>query len=78
MIRSPPGATLFTPSGTTVGMRPNAPLVGGITLVVLGTVGYAVGVVAAYPGRSFAATGAMVGIALLAVGGGRAAREARS
>lgn len=59
-------------------MRPNAALLAGVALLVLGTVGYAVGVVAAYPGRSFAITGAMVGIALLAVGGGRAAREGRS
>lgn len=54
-------------------MRANAPLVAGAGLVVLGTLGYAVGVVAAYPGRSLAVTGVMVGIALLAVGGGRTA-----
>lgn len=54
-------------------MRLNAPLLVGAGLVVLGTLGYAVGVVVAYPGRSFAVTGAMVGIALLAVGSGRAA-----
>ncbi|MEF8840498.1 MAG: hypothetical protein V5A62_02575 [Haloarculaceae archaeon] len=54
-------------------MRPNAPLAAGLALIVLGTLGYVVGVVAAYPGRSFAVTGAMVGTALLAVGGGRAA-----
>lgn len=54
-------------------MRPNVPLVGGAGLLVLGTLGYAVGVVAAYPGRAFAVTGVMVGIALLAIGSGRAA-----
>ncbi len=54
-------------------MRPNAPLLAGVGLVALGTLGYAVGVVAAYPGRSLAIAGVMVGIALLAVGGGRAA-----
>lgn len=53
-------------------MRLNAPLLAGAGLVLFGTLGYAVGVVAAYPGRSFAVTGAMVGIALLAVGVGRA------
>ena len=50
-------------------MRPNAPLLAGAGLVVLGTLGYAVGVVAAYPGRAFSVAGVMVGIALLAVGG---------
>lgn len=53
-------------------MRLNAPLLVGAGLVLSGTLGYAVGVVAAYPGRSFAVTGAMVGIALLVVGVGRA------
>jgi hypothetical protein len=53
-------------------MRPNAPLLGGAALVGLGTVGYAVGVVAAYPGRSLTLAGVTVGIALLAVGIGRA------
>lgn len=56
-------------------MRPNAPLLAGAGLVVLGTLGYVVGVVAAYPGRSFSIAGAMVGIALLAVGIGRAGGE---
>ncbi|MEF8791145.1 MAG: hypothetical protein V5A61_13560 [Haloarculaceae archaeon] len=59
-------------------MRPNAPLVAGATLVGLGTLGYAAGVVAAYPGRAFAVTGVMVGLALLAVGGGRATGGDRS
>lgn len=53
-------------------MRPNSPLLAGAGLVVLGTVGYVVGVVAAYPGRSLSVAGVMVGISLLAVGGGRA------
>lgn len=59
-------------------MRPNAPLVAGVGLVVLGTLGYGVGVVAVYPGRSLAVTGVMVGIALLAIGGGRAGLGGRS
>jgi hypothetical protein len=59
-------------------MRPNAPLAAGVALVVLGSLGYAVGVVAAYPGRSLAVTGVMVGIALLAIGGGRAVGGGRS
>jgi len=33
-------------------------------------VGYLVGVAAAYPGRAFAITGAMVGVTLLAVAAG--------
>lgn len=56
------------PSGC---MRPSATLAAGVGLVVFGTLGYAVGVVAAYPGRALAVTGVMVGIALLAVGGGQ-------
>lgn len=53
-------------------MRPNVPLLAGTGLIVLGTLGYVAGVVAAYPGRSLSVAGVMVGIALLAVGGGRA------
>jgi magnesium transporter len=56
-------------------MRPNAPLVAGVALVVLGTLGYVIGTVAVYPGRSFAVTGATVGIALFAVGIGRATAD---
>jgi hypothetical protein len=56
-------------------MRPSATLAAGVGLVVLGTLGYAVGVVVAYPGRAFAVTGVMVGIALLAVGSGRSSRR---
>jgi hypothetical protein len=59
-------------------MRPDAALLLGVGLVVLGTLGYAIGVVAAYPGRSLAMAGVMVGIALLAVGGGRATGGDRS
>ena len=59
-------------------MRPNASLLGGVVLVVFGTIGYVVGVVAAYPGRSLSIAGVMVGISLLAVGGGRAAGGDRS
>lgn len=40
----------------------------GIALTVLGVAGYAVGVVAPYPGRAFAVTGVMVGITLAAIG----------
>lgn len=50
-------------------MRSNPTLLAGVALLALGSLGYAVGVVAAYPGRSFAVTGVMVGIALVAVGG---------
>ena len=46
-------------------------LIGG-ALVVLGVVGYAMGVAAAYPGRAFSVTAIMVGITLVAV---RAADE---
>lgn len=46
-------------------------LIGG-ALVVLGVVGYAMGVAAAYPGRAFSVTSIMVGITLVAV---RAADE---
>ena len=59
-------------------MRPNVPLLAGAGLILLGVVGYAVGVVAAYPGRAFSVTGVMVGIALIAIGGGRAAGGGRS
>lgn len=39
---------------------------GGL-LVVLALIGYLVGVVAPYPGRSFTLTGLMVGIAIVAM-----------
>jgi len=55
----------------------NGTLVAGLSLTVLSGVGYAVGVVAAYPGRAFSLTGLMVGLALLSVGGGRALSEGR-
>lgn len=42
----------------------------GVLLVVLALVGYFVGVVVPYPGRSFALTGLMVGIAIVATSGG--------
>ncbi|PSP96805.1 hypothetical protein BRC94_11520 [Halobacteriales archaeon QS_5_70_17] len=41
----------------------------GVALIVLALVGYFVGVVAPYPGRSFTLTGLMVGIALVATSG---------
>ena len=37
-----------------------------------GVVGYAAGVVVAYPGRAFSLTALMLGITLLAIGGGEA------
>jgi hypothetical protein len=57
----------------------NGPLVAGLSLTVLSSVGYAVGVLAPYPGRAFSLTGLMVGLALLSVGGGRTltARDSR-
>lgn len=42
----------------------------GLALTGLGALGYLVGVAAAYPGRAFSVTGVMVGITLLAIGGG--------
>jgi hypothetical protein len=47
----------------------NRTLVAGAVTVVLSTVGYCVGVVAPYPGRSLSIAGLMVGLTLLAVGG---------
>jgi hypothetical protein len=41
-------------------------------LTASSVLGYLVGVVAAYPGRAFALTGAMVGVTLLAVTAGGA------
>jgi hypothetical protein len=41
----------------------------GIATTVLGIVAYAVGALAAYPGRAFSMTAVMVGITLWAVGG---------
>jgi hypothetical protein len=55
----------------------NWPLVGGVALTILSSLGYAVGVAAPYPGRAFSLTGLMVGLALLSVGGGRALSEGR-
>ena len=42
----------------------------GLVLTALALVGYVVGVVAPYPGRSISLTGVMVGLTLAAVGGG--------
>lgn len=42
----------------------------GVFLTVMGVVGYAIGLVAAYPGRGFSVAGVMVGITLFSVGGG--------
>jgi hypothetical protein len=40
----------------------------GLGLTALGTVGYAIGVAAPYPGRSASIVGIMVGVTLYAVG----------
>lgn len=42
----------------------------GITLTVLGVVGYVIGVYVPYPGRAFSLSGVMVGITLLTLGSG--------
>ncbi|GAA0302245.1 hypothetical protein [Halarchaeum salinum] len=43
----------------------------GLLISVLGVVGYVVGVLYSYPGRSFAITAVMVGITLCAISEGR-------
>jgi hypothetical protein len=48
----------------------NRTFAAGTALTVLGVVGYGLGVVAPYPGRSFSMTGLMVGLTLLAVADG--------
>lgn len=45
-------------------------VVAGIALTAFSAIGYVVGVFFAYPGRAFSVTGMMVGVTLLAVGGG--------
>lgn len=45
----------------------NRLVVAGVAFLVLGLAGYALGVVADYPGRSFSVTAVMVGITLVAV-----------
>lgn len=40
----------------------------GVAVTLSSVAGYAVGVVANYPGRSFTVTGVMVGITLVAIG----------
>ena len=50
----------------------NRILAAGILLTGAGVLGYAAGVVAAYPGRSFSVTAVMLGLTLIAV---RAADE---
>lgn len=54
----------------------NRELVFGAVLTAGGLVGYVLGLFVAYPGRAFAVTAVMVGVTLLAVGGGRPASEA--
>lgn len=46
----------------------NIELAAGLGLTALGLLGYAAGVVVAYPGRSFSLTLLMAGMALAAVG----------
>jgi len=46
-------------------------LVGGVSLVVVGVLGYVVGTFFAYPGRAFTVTAVMVGITLVAISDGR-------
>lgn len=41
----------------------------GLVLLVGGVLGYALGVLAPYPGRAFSVTAVMVGITLAAIGG---------
>jgi len=45
-----------------------APLALGLALTAVGTVGYAVGVGTAYPGRSLSVAAVMVGVTLAAIG----------
>lgn len=52
-------------------MHPVAAL--GVVVLVLGLVGYAVGIETAYPGRAFSVTAIMAGIGL--VGFGRSGQE---
>lgn len=39
----------------------------GVVLTLLGLLGYSLGVVASYPGRSFSITALMVGVTLVAI-----------
>jgi len=43
----------------------------GGAVVALGVAGYVAGVAVDYPGRAFAITAVMLGVTLVAVGGGR-------
>lgn len=45
-------------------------LFGGL-VTLLGLVGYGVGAAVAYPGRAFSVTAVMLGVTLVAIGGGR-------
>lgn len=49
----------------------NRVLTVGIGLTAVSLAGYGIGIAHPYPGRAFAVTGVMVGVALLAVGGAR-------
>lgn len=46
----------------------NWTLVAGVVLTALSLVGYAVGVVVPYPGRSFSVTAFMAGVSLAVIG----------
>lgn len=48
----------------------------GGSVTLLGVVGYLAGLLSPYPGRAFSITALMVGITMLAVGSGMAARGA--
>jgi hypothetical protein len=41
----------------------------GVVLTLAGVAGYAVGVLAPYPGRGFSVAGVMVGVTFLSLGG---------
>lgn len=46
----------------------NTALIAGLFLSAIGIAGYAVGTATNYPGRAFALTATMVGLALVAIG----------
>jgi hypothetical protein len=48
----------------------NRTLAVGLALTLAGLAGYVAGVVAPYPGRALSVVGVMVGVTLVAVGGG--------
>lgn len=48
----------------------NGVLLAGLGITVVALVGYVVGVIAPYPGRSFTVAGVMLGVTLLAISRG--------